>query len=92
LTYANTTSGSLYGAMVSNGSRFGEAGTFHIEVPVNATAKVYIPATNVNDVLEGGQPAAQADGATYLGNDGACVVFAVDSGVYRFASEMNEGR
>jgi len=86
LTYAKTTSCSLYGPIVSNWSRSGNTATFHVEVPPNTMATVYIPAGDVNDVLETGQPAARADGVTYLDKDGVYVVFSVDSGEYRFSS------
>jgi alpha-L-rhamnosidase len=86
LTYANTKSGSYYGTIVSNWSRSGNTGEFHIEIPPNTTAKVYIPAKDVNDVLEGGRPAAKASGVTCLDRDGICAVFSVDSGEYSFSS------
>ncbi len=86
LTYANTTSGSLYGAIVSNWSRSGNVGTFRVEVPVNTTAKVCIPAKEVEDVSEGGRPATEASGIAYLERDGDYAVFSVDSGAYRFTS------
>jgi alpha-L-rhamnosidase len=86
LTYANTTSGSYYGSMVSNWSRSGNTGKFHIEIPANTTAKVFIPAKDVKDVSESGQPAARATGVTYLEKDGIYAVFLVDSGEYDFSS------
>jgi len=86
LRYANTTSGSLYGSIVSNWSRSGINGEFHIDVPPNTIAKVYIPAKDVSDVLEDGQPVTEADGVTYLDQDGIYAVFSVDSGEYRFSS------
>ena len=86
LTYANTTSGSLYGNMVCNWTRSGSTATFDIEVPPNTTAKVFIPAGNVTDVCEGGQPAARAEGVTYLEREEGYEVFSVASGKYRFTS------
>jgi len=86
LTYANTTSGSLYGSIVNNWSRAGTKGEFHFEVPPNTTATVYIPAKDAPDVLEGGQPVAEARGVAYLDRDGIYAVFSVDSGEYRFSS------
>ena len=86
LTYANTTSGSYYGPMVSNWSRSGTTGKFHIEIPPNTTAKVYIPAKDIKDVLESGQPADKANGVTYLEKKGDRAVFLVDSGEYDFFS------
>jgi alpha-L-rhamnosidase len=86
LTYANTTSGSYYGSMVSNWSRSGSTGEFDIEVPPNTSAKVYIPARDVNDVIEGGQSVAKAKGVSFLEMDGIYAVFWVDSGKYKFIS------
>ena len=86
LTYAKTTSGSYYGAIVSNWSRSGNTGEFHIAIPPNTTARVYIPSKDVNDVLESGQPAAKASGVTCLGRDGIYAVFSVGSGEYGFSS------
>jgi alpha-L-rhamnosidase len=86
LTFANTTSGSLYGSIVSNWSRSGTTGEFHIEIPPNTTAKVFIPAKNINDVLEGGQAVTNAIGVSFLEVDGIYMVFLVDSGKYRFFS------
>jgi alpha-L-rhamnosidase len=86
LTYANTTSGSYYGSMISNWSRSGSNGKFHIEIPPNTTAKVFIPARDVNHVLEGGQTVTRANGVTYLEQEGIYAVFLVDSGEYRFSS------
>jgi len=86
LTYADTTIASCYGKIVSNWSRSGNTGRFHIEIPPNTTAKVYIPAKDVNDVMEGSRPATGADGVTFLGQEGIYAVFSVDSGQYWFSS------
>lgn len=86
LTFANTTSGSNYGSMVSNWSREGTTGKFHIEVPVNTTATVFIPAKDIKDVTEGTTPADQAKGVTFLRSEDGHAVFTVDSGIYEFTS------
>ena len=86
LSFANTTNESLYGKIVSNWSRSGNTGEFQIEVPPNTTAKVYIPARDVKDVLEGGQAIAQAKGVSFLQMDKIYVVLRVDSGKYKFTS------
>jgi len=86
LTFADTTSGSLYGTIVCNWKRSGKTATFRLEVPANTTAKVYIPARQAEDVSEGNKPAVQSAGVTCLGKEGDCAVFAVGSGVYQFTS------
>lgn len=86
LTFANTTSGSVYGKMVSNWTRDGRNGSFEIEVPPNTTAKIFLPAAAADDIREGGQPVAQASGIKHLGTENGCQVFAVESGHYNFTS------
>lgn len=86
LTYANTTSGSYYGSMVSNWSRSGTTGDFHIEIPVNTRATVYIPAKKARHVKESGKRAAKAKGVSFLEKEGIYKVFSVGSGVYDFSS------
>ncbi len=86
LTYANTTSGSYYGRMVSNWSRMDRKGTFEIEVPPNTTAKLFLPGTTIDDIREGDQPVAQAPCVKHLGAENGCQVFAIGSGHYVFTS------
>ena len=86
LAYANTTSGSYYGTIVSNWSRSRRDGKFHIEVPPNTTATVYIPAEKVDDVRESGKLAGKADGVTFVEMKNGRAVFTVGSGEYTFVS------
>jgi len=86
LTFAETTSGSYYGTIVSNWKRSGTTATFDIEVPPNTSATVFIPAEDVEDVREGGKVADEVDGATFLRMDGGRAVLVVESGVYQFTS------
>ncbi|WP_298878609.1 family 78 glycoside hydrolase catalytic domain [uncultured Polaribacter sp.] len=89
LTYANTEYKSLYGNVVVNWTKKGDKATFHIEVPVNTTAKVYVPATDKESVEEGNQLAEKSENISYVGiekNDavGNYVIFNVASGIYDF--------
>lgn len=90
LTYADTEFESSYGSIVSNWKRSGGSASFHIKVPVNTWAKVYIPAVGKEHVREGGQLAEQAEGVSYLGSEqsaavGNYVIYGVGSGVYNFS-------
>ena len=89
LTFANTTYQSMYGKITSNWKKEGESGTFHIEVPVNTSAKVYIPATEKKTVLEGESLAEQSKGIQYIGTEksdavGNYIIYKVGSGSYNF--------
>ncbi len=89
LTYANTEYKSLYGNVVVNWTKKGDKATFHIEVPVNTTAKVYVPATDKESVEEGNQLAENSENISYVGTEknnavGNYVIFNVASGIYDF--------
>jgi alpha-L-rhamnosidase len=65
--------------------------TLEVTVPANTTATVYVPAAKAADVTEGGVPLEKAAGVKLLGEEAGCVVLAVGSGFYQFASMLPEG-
>jgi alpha-L-rhamnosidase len=89
LTFANTEYESMYGNVVVNWKKEGEGATFHIEVPVNTTAKVYLPAISKEGIQEGGVLAEKAENITFVGTEkskavGNYIIYNVTSGVYNF--------
>lgn len=89
LTFANTAYQSMYGNVVVNWEREEKGATFHIEIPVNTSAKVYLPATNKEAIHESGFLAENSQNITFLGTEkskavGNYVIFNVASGVYDF--------
>ena len=89
LNYANTSFQSMYGNIVVNWKRSENEATYHIEVPVNCSAKVYIPSVEKHNVFEGGIPAEKANGISYVGSEsstavGNYVIYQVGAGTYDF--------
>jgi alpha-L-rhamnosidase len=89
LAFANTEYESMYGNVVVNWKKEGKGATFHIEIPVNTTAKVYLPATNKEGIKESGFLAENVDGITFVGTEkskavGNYIIYNVVSGVYDF--------
>jgi hypothetical protein len=66
-----------------------EAGRFELRVsiPMNATATVVVPTSNIGSVRESGEPAAAARGVSFLRAGEGTASFAVASGTYEFAAE-----
>ena len=87
LTFANTTTESLYGKIVSNWTKKNGKVTLHVEVPPNTTATVYVPAKAGTDVSENGLPIKKARGVRFLRIENERAVLSVDSGHYSFASK-----
>ncbi|SFD27354.1 family 78 glycoside hydrolase catalytic domain [Algibacter pectinivorans] len=93
LTFANTSYQSMYGNIVVNWKKEKENATYHIEVPENTSAKIYIPATESKHVFEGETIAENVENIKYLGVEksdavGNYVIYKVSSGTYNF--KVNE--
>jgi alpha-L-rhamnosidase len=93
LTFANTSYQSMYGNIVVNWKKEKENAIYHIEVPVNTSAKIYIPATESKHVFEGETIAENVENIKYLGVEksdavGNYVIYKVNSGTYNF--KVNE--
>jgi alpha-L-rhamnosidase len=84
LTYANTSFQSPYGT-IKTGWRFvGDDYQLNVSIPPNTSATVYVPACSQNEVMEGGQKAAQSTGIDFIGLENDRAVFKVRSGSYGF--------
>ena len=93
LTFANTSYESMYGNVIVNWKKQDKGVTLYIEIPVNTSAKVYIPAKDKNTIHENGLSTEKVDGITFIGTEkskaiGNYVIFALKSGVYNF--KVNE--
>lgn len=65
--------------------------TQQITIPPNATAIVYVPATDAAQVKESGSPATQARGVRFLRLENGDALFSVGSGSYQFTVANREG-
>ncbi|MBC3758677.1 family 78 glycoside hydrolase catalytic domain [Hyunsoonleella sp. SJ7] len=89
LEYTNTSYQSMYGNVVVNWKKEDGGAVFHLEIPVNTTAKVYLPANSKDDISEGGQLAEGSEGIRYIGSEkseavGNNIIYNVTSGMYDF--------
>jgi alpha-L-rhamnosidase len=87
LAFVRATHRSPYGLIASDWRRKGGDFDWHILVPVNTTATVYVPADSVDHVYENGMIATSVRDVKFLGIKSGCAVFNVGSGKYHFASE-----
>jgi len=58
--------------------------TMNVSVPVNVKASIYVPASSVDVISEGDQPAAKAEGLRFISMNGEYAVFEAGSGEYSF--------
>ncbi|SEQ76995.1 alpha-L-rhamnosidase [Hyunsoonleella jejuensis] len=89
LTFANTEYQSMYGKVVVNWKKEDNGASFHIEIPANTSAKVYLPSNDKHDIYEGEQLAEKSEGVEYVGSEkneavGNYIIYNVASGVYDF--------
>jgi alpha-L-rhamnosidase len=60
----------------------------YVTIPANTTATVYIPTKDAGRIVEGSQPAAQAQGVRLIGTENGAAVFEIGGGTYHFISPL----
>jgi len=88
LDYAKASYRSINGKIVSDWRINGDIFTLNVTIPANTTATVYVPASDIESVTEGGKPAANAEAVSFFRIEDGRAVFAVGSGNYRFVSKI----
>ena len=88
LTHAKCSYLSMYGKIASDWEIKAGRLTMNISVPVNTTAKIYIPTSQSGEVKESGKPAGQSLGVISVGTENSAAVFEVGSGEYHFNSQL----
>ena len=76
---------SVRGKIVSNWRREGARLKLDVEIPVNVTARVWLPTDKPDQVTEGGKPVATIAGVKFLVVKSAAAVYELGSGHYSFA-------
>ncbi|GLV57971.1 alpha-L-rhamnosidase [Dictyobacter sp. S3.2.2.5] len=84
LTYAKAEFMSIHGRIASAWQKEGGALTFTVTIPANTTATIALPATGDTQILEGGTPAEEADGVTFVQEEEERRLFELGSGTYSF--------
>jgi alpha-L-rhamnosidase len=73
-----------YGVVQSNYTHTKAGFKWHVSVPPNSTAVVYIPANSIGEVREGGKPTSTVKEIKLLKMEDGKAVFAIGSGSYDF--------
>ena len=84
LSEADAAYESPYGKIGSHWKKQDGKLTWNIEIPANASALVYIPAKNENDIMESGTAALKVGGIKFMRMESGNAVFTVGSGQYQF--------
>ena len=84
LDWVRCTYDSILGPVTCNWQRRDNHVSLTVQVPVNATANIYLPIDSPAGVSEGGQPADQSSGIDYLRTERRHVVYRIGSGRYSF--------
>lgn len=86
LTWANTSFNSIHGRIATDWRQKGNQFTMKVVVPANTTATVCVPATDVANITESGQPVEKAEDVKFLKQENGKCVFEVGSGTFHFLS------
>jgi alpha-L-rhamnosidase len=84
LDQVKATHNTLYGTITSEWKNTPQQFDWHVTLPPNTTAEVYVPATTATVVVEGATGATLPDGVQLLRRENAFAVYAISSGHYHF--------
>jgi alpha-L-rhamnosidase len=84
LGYVKASYHSLNGEIVSSWKKVGGKLQLHVEIPVNTTAKVFIPTTNQASVTEGANKVLNNANYKVIGYENGCLKIELGSGTYHF--------
>ncbi|MEO6454519.1 MAG: family 78 glycoside hydrolase catalytic domain, partial [Ginsengibacter sp.] len=84
LTYANADYETLYGKVTSHWQKVNGHLKMDIEIPPNTTAKIYIPSTNSEGIMESGKLLPTANEVKIIGKEGDYFLVETGSGIYHF--------
>jgi alpha-L-rhamnosidase len=87
LKFVKATHRSPYGLISSEWHKDGNRFDWQIEIPVNTTATVFVPAKNLERITESGKPIGKTPGARFMMTAGDRIMLQVGSGKYHFVSE-----
>lgn len=85
MKYAGGYYDSVYGRIESGWRDTDGTLQYKAVVPPNTTATLHLPAPSSMDVLESGNPAANAEGVTYIGYENGKAIYELVSGNYEFS-------
>ena len=88
LTSARGSYDSVHGRIVSDWTIESGIFTLNATVPVNTSAKIYIPTHDQHSVSESGKPVSKVPGVKFLGLEGNAAVYSVGSGNYHFTADL----
>ncbi len=89
LTSIKASHQSPYGRIESEWHKDGTTFHWHVTVPPNSTATVFVPAISPDKVTEGGQPTTASSGVKLLRTEPGRMVYQLGSGTYEFQSSTN---
>ena len=88
LTWARARYDSIHGTILSHWRIEGDRFQLQVQIPVNTTATIQLPARERTAVLESGQPADKAPGVRFVRREGQTAVYRIGSGSYLFESRI----
>jgi len=89
LTSIKASHESPYGRIESDWHTDGKTFSWHVTVPPNSSATVFVPASSADSVTEGGHPIASSPDIKFLRDEPGRAVYQLDSGSYDFQSTLN---
>ncbi|MFC1542158.1 alpha-L-rhamnosidase C-terminal domain-containing protein [Candidatus Latescibacterota bacterium] len=79
---------SIYGMIEDEWSIKDNSLELNVTIPPNTTATVFVPSATEDGITESGKPVGNSEGVTFLRMENGAAVFSLESGKYRFISNL----
>ncbi len=80
---------SVNGKIQSEWERENNSFKLNITIPVNCSAKIYLPTNNVENITESGEDLSDVGDVEFIKMENGSAIFKVGSGIYSFRSQIN---
>ena len=92
LTWADTSFDCIHGRIATSWKRESQQLAMNVVIPANTSATVCVPASDIANITESGQPWEKAEDVKFLRQENDKCVFEVGSGAYHFVSQMQSSK
>jgi alpha-L-rhamnosidase len=84
ITHSEASYESPYGLIINSWAKKNDKTEINVTIPVNATATIYLPADNVDQIREGGNPLKEVQDIKVVGKENGRFLIRIGSGKYKF--------
>jgi hypothetical protein len=90
LAWVKASYNSVHGRISCEWHKTHSSFSLNLSIPINTTATIFLPTTDIKTVTESGQPATKSPGVNFVREENGCAVYHIGSGRYQFVAASGD--